>query len=121
MSYKDKEKQKEYQREWSRKKFSNPEHREKRRTTKRKHYNDSKERLENYKATLKCSVCDENHPATLDFHHVDPTTKVESVCRMASTHTSWDRIMEEINKCIVLCSNCHRKLHYNQLKDYEIN
>jgi hypothetical protein len=58
---------------------------------------------------LVCSRCDETHPAALDFHHTDPTQKDFEI----SSCGSRKRVLAEINKCIVLCANCHRKLHYN--------
>lgn len=71
--------------------------------------------FDNFKKTLKCSKCDENHPATLDFHHLDPNKKEKGgVARMLSNNKSEVEIKDEISKCIVLCSNCHRKLHYDE-------
>lgn len=64
--------------------------------------------------TLSCSSCGESHPATLDFHHTDPTEKESSIAKAVRYGWSKHRIMKEIEKCIVLCSNCHRKLHYNE-------
>ena len=67
-----------------------------------------------YKSKLKCSRCDENHPACLDFHHIDDN-KEHNISQMIFRVTShYNRILKEIKKCIVLCSNCHRKEHYNQ-------
>ena len=67
-----------------------------------------------YKRDLKCSRCDEDHVGTLDFHHIDPEQKDMEVS--GAIHNGWSvkRILEEISKCIVLCSNCHRKLHFNE-------
>lgn len=59
---------------------------------------------------LKCSNCPEDHPAALDFHHLDPSQKEHEPAKI----TSRKKLLEEIKKCIVLCSNCHRKLHWNQ-------
>lgn len=70
--------------------------------------------FEDYKKKLVCSNCGENHIACLDFHHLDPNKKELSITAIARNTYSIKRIMEEINKCIVLCSNCHRKLHYNE-------
>jgi len=67
--------------------------------------------LRDYKDTCECSECGEDHPACLDFHHIDPDTKYKEVTTMAHNANSIDKIKEEIAKCVVLCSNCHRKLH----------
>lgn len=70
-------------------------------------------KLWEYKSTLECEKCGFTHPATLDFHHKDPYQKDFGISHAALQGRSWDRIMEEITKCKVLCSNCHRILHYN--------
>ena len=71
--------------------------------------------LDNYKKTLSCSKCPENHPACLDFHHRNPKEKEASISQIA-TKKGWGmkKIIKEISKCDVLCANCHRKLHYRR-------
>lgn len=65
-----------------------------------------------YKCTLTCTRCPEKHPACLDFHHSDDTTKIENISVMVHDGWSKARILAEIEGCIVLCSNCHRKEHW---------
>ena len=74
----------------------------------------SREWYIDYKSTLKCSICDENHPACLDFHHEDRDIKESEIARLAGHTFSIEYIMVEINKCIVLCANCHRKHHFKE-------
>lgn len=64
-----------------------------------------------YKENLQCQVCGENHRACLDFHHTGDKEKsvTELVSRM---NTSKETIKQEIEKCDVLCANCHRKRHF---------
>ncbi len=69
--------------------------------------------LAEYKATLKCKECGESHVSCLDFHHRDKDTKVESIANLIQ-RASVERIQKEIDKCDVLCANCHRKLHYQE-------
>lgn len=58
----------------------------------------------------KCADCDGIfHPAAFDFHHLDPSDK-ETVIRFS---WSWDRLKEELQKCILLCANCHRIRHHS--------
>lgn len=64
-----------------------------------------------YKATLRCEQCGENHPSCLDFHHKDPDDKDINLAQVAFRGWSVARIEKELAKCMVLCSNCHRKLH----------
>jgi hypothetical protein len=76
--------------------------------------NDLYKWIKEYKSKLKCEQCGENHPAVLDFHHVDPKQKDFSIGNALHTLMGKKRILREINKCSVLCSNCHRKLHWNE-------
>lgn len=68
--------------------------------------------LAELKKDLCCIKCGENHPAALDFHHTDPTYKEGSIGTVAS-RWSRNRLEKELEKCVVLCSNCHRKLHHD--------
>ena len=62
----------------------------------------------------KCVKCGYNKCiAALDFHHIDPTQKDVQI----SMNSGWERIKEEIEKCILVCANCHREIHY-ELKMY---
>lgn len=63
-----------------------------------------------YKSQHKCKLCEESHPAALDFHHLGDKKYV--VSEMLGNGYGIKTIMEEIKKCIILCSNCHRKEHY---------
>jgi len=65
------------------------------------------------KLKIKCSQCGEDHPAILDFHHLNPKDKDFELAKAIAGGYSKSRILKEIAKCIVLCSNCHRKLHSN--------
>ena len=49
--------------------------------------------------------------ASLDFHHEDPTKKEYGISSNGST-ISWEKLKIELDKCILLCANCHRELHY---------
>ena len=66
-----------------------------------------------YKSQLACEICGENHPATLDFHHLDSEEKDRGLAELART-SSKQRVLEEMKKCVVWCSNCHRKHHWNE-------
>jgi hypothetical protein len=68
-----------------------------------------------FKETLSCTVCGENHPATLDFHHVVRSPDNKKVHRLVGDGL-YKKALEEIKKCVVLCANCHRKHHYEEAK-----
>jgi hypothetical protein len=60
---------------------------------------------------ISCERCGEDHPATLDFHHTNGSDKTITLGKAARQGWSKERILEEVQKCEVLCSNCHRKEH----------
>jgi hypothetical protein len=55
-----------------------------------------------------CEKCGERDPIVLEFHHVGE--KDLTITRMVSGGWSIKRIQQEIDKCQVLCANCHRKV-----------
>jgi hypothetical protein len=72
----------------------------------------NKDFIREYKATHGCKFCNEKNPVCLDFHHEDPRHKEANISRMKNDSHSIQKIKQEISKCIVVCANCHRKLHY---------
>lgn len=48
--------------------------------------------------------------AALDFHHIDETTKEFGLSQNGMTR-SWDKTKKELQKSILVCSNCHREIH----------
>ena len=80
----------------------------------KKHQKEMKEWFLEYKKNLKCIKCGfDKHPA-LDFHHIDKNSKDRGIAKMLESNMSKKSIIMEIEKCIVLCSNCHRILHYEE-------
>lgn len=67
-----------------------------------------------FKKTLSCIECGQNHPATLDFHHVIHGKDHRKVNDLVSDGHNRIRIEKEIAKCVVLCSNCHRIVHHEE-------
>ena len=66
-----------------------------------------------FKATLYCTKCGFSHPDALDFHHPDPHTKTGSVNEFVR-NGHYKRAIKEMEKCVVLCANCHRIHHYDE-------
>lgn len=61
---------------------------------------------ENYK----CCKCGYNkYRGALEFHHLDPVTKDHNLAMMQNYSKA--ALKEEIDKCILVCANCHRELH----------
>lgn len=112
MQLRDREKRREYQREYMRGWYQK---------NKAKHISYVRNRdrridewFKEYKKSLSCELCGENHPACLDFHHKRPEDKKFALGRPRN-RSSFKALKEEIAKCRVLCSNCHRKEHWNQM------
>ena len=62
-----------------------------------------------------CSACGYSKCfAALDFHHRLPSEKTELITRILYEKVT-DKRLEEIKKCVVLCSNCHREAHNGNL------
>lgn len=58
----------------------------------------------------RCACCGLiDNPVLYDFHHINPETKEFGISN-ASTTRSRQAYFEEAKKCIMLCSNCHRKI-----------
>jgi hypothetical protein len=61
----------------------------------------------------KCEHCPltlkKSHYAVFDFHHVNPKEKDVNFTKIK--FQSWEKIKNEIDKCKLLCSNCHRLEH----------
>ena len=63
-----------------------------------------------------CNICGETRFYCLDFHHRNPKAKKDTVCNLIRHGYCTDIVLEEINKCDIICSNCHRKEHTNTYK-----
>ncbi len=112
MPLKDKEKQRERNREYQKKHYQKKKDYYK---NKAKEYKVRvKEQFDEFKKSLSCKICGENHPATLDFHHKNPEEKEIIISKAVGRNWGWNSLKKEIDKCDVLCANCHRKLHYNE-------
>lgn len=60
----------------------------------------------------KCEKCGYNKcNGALEFHHLNPEEKDFSISTSGTTK-SFERIKKEIDKCILVCANCHREIHY---------
>ena len=67
-----------------------------------------------HKGFVGCQKCGEKRYWVLDYHHTDPNTKDRPITYYKNL--SMVKLKAEIRNCIVLCSNCHRDLHYQENK-----
>ena len=84
----------------------------------KKYINENKLWFQTYKEKLFCKKCNFSGlecPAVLDFHHTNDN-KEDDISQMINSGKSRESIIKEIEKCEILCANCHRKLHYKPRK-----
>lgn len=117
MPYSDRSKQREYQRDFMRKKKEdNPRwHAEltRRKNQKRQVVHDIVARI---KITFGCLLCSEQNPDNLHFHHVLPELKLATVSKMVSDRTKLVTILKEMDKCVCVCTACHKE--FQRTTDY---
>lgn len=59
-----------------------------------------------------CVKCGESRPTVIEFHHIDPATKLFNIAYVASNGARpRDEVIKEIEKCVCLCANCHAEFH----------
>ena len=80
----------------------------------KKKANDDHERNRKDLKSLKingCAICGYDRcRKALDFHHVDEKDKIFSINSYTMNYKT-ERIINELNKCILFCANCHREIH----------
>ena len=82
-------------------------------------YQEKKNLVQEIKSSCACAKCGETRGYVLDFHHIDPNEKNETIARLTSNTSNINKVYDEIKKCIVLCANCHREFHYLQERNEE--
>ena len=76
----------------------------------KQHYSRIVEILAGSDRELKCELCGyKSNLSALQFHHVDPSEKDYAISEMKSL--AFEKVRDEINKCAVLCANCHTEIH----------
>ena len=98
-----------FQENWKERYYENHQHYRSRHNKSR-----NKIRLQNsrkvfeYLSEHSCMNCGESDPIVLEFDHRDKSDKIENISNLI-LNSSWERIVKEIEKCDVLCANCHRR------------
>ena len=64
----------------------------------------------------KCS-CGQENPIVLSFHH-NCGNKERDINDLRGRRARWEDIKKEIDKCVLICENCHRETHYKEIVDY---
>lgn len=81
----------------------------------RKHRDTNQAFIVSVKRHYKCRLCGERHVCCLTFHHLRPETKIHNIARRLANF-SLRLIRAEINKCVVLCLCCHKKVEHGILE-----
>ncbi len=66
-----------------------------------------------------CVTCGESDIVVLELDHIDPTTKRFSISQAVKLGQKWESVLEEIEKCQVLCANCHKRKTAKQFGWYK--
>lgn len=113
MPYKDKEKAKQYHKEYN--KIWYHEHKQEVIERRKRQQQKIRNWFRRYKSSLCCMDCGISHPAVLQFHHRDRAEKSFNIGDVVGRANSYKQIINEIEKCDVLCVNCHAKRHWREM------
>lgn len=81
--------------------------------------------LDEYKKNLKCVKCNyDKCISSLDFHHLDSKIKDINISNIIASRKyesnielGIETLLKEVEKCVVLCANCHREFHYEEYRN----
>ena len=74
--------------------------------------NELKRYFDKMKLEKGCYICGYNKCAkALHWHHRNPKVKVKVISKMISAPMSFEKILKEVEKCNIICANCHAELH----------
>ena len=68
--------------------------------------------VEEYLSTHPCVDCGEDDIVVLEFDHLGKEPKKATISQLKFNNYSIETIIKEIEKCEVVCANCHRRRHY---------
>lgn len=117
MPFKDPQKRREYQRSYHSRWYQ--DNGDRRRAQVRQRRKQTRDWLARLKAAGSCSQCQLSGaiaPWALDYHHINHHDKEATVSYLVGNGYARSRIEAEIAKCELICSNCHRTMHYEEHK-----
>lgn len=105
MPYKDKELTKQYKKEYFLKNKAKYQERDRLRLVRAREY------VKNFKQGKSCVDCGESRWQCLEFDHRNPNDKFKGISIMIKSRYSPEAIQKELDKCDIVCANCHRIRH----------
>jgi hypothetical protein len=82
----------------------------------KRHRSEKRRLMLEYLLSHPCVVCGESDPAVLEFDHL--RDKRLNVSEMMNRDYPWGSVLREIEKCEVVCANCHRRRTYARRPSY---
>lgn len=73
-----------------------------------------------YLQTHPCTICGETDPVVLEFDHSSNYVKAANISKLINSNCSMKRLIAEIDKCQVLCANCHRRKTAKDCGSYKL-
>lgn len=101
---------------WKRYYYRNPEAMKARRVASQK---SNCEFIDSFKTA--CVRCGNADKRVLDFHHIDDSTKLFEVASRRVAGYAKNKIKAEIDKCEILCANCHRIHHWEEINENKLH
>ena len=72
--------------------------------------------INTFKRKQICIVCGESSYCCLEFHHLNRENKLFTISSaICNIKIGMRQLKDELKKCVIICSNCHKKLHFNEM------
>jgi len=78
-----------------------------------------RENMLRYLANKECQHCGEKDIRVLELDHINPAKKLFTISQAVKLGFSWEEVLLEIEKCRILCANCHKKITAQQFSWYK--
>ncbi len=77
---------------------------------------DKKQQIFSYLCERECAICGEDDPLVLEFDHLH--SKRADISKLIQSNCTWEQLSLELDKCQVLCSNCHKRKTHRESNSY---
>lgn len=86
------------------------------RAERKRQVHDKKQQIFAYLCAQECVLCGEDDPLVLEFDHLHD--KRADISKLIQSDCTWERLVDELDKCQVLCSNCHKRKTHMESNSY---